>query len=278
MKFGLLPHEEMKYVDWTLPSEPENNKAFYNSGQEFKFLCGCAKWNMKSWIGNHYPEKTKAKDFITEYAKLFNSIELNSTFYRLSRSSITQWTEEVSDTDFIFCPKWSRRVSHLKRLKDVDENIEYFVESCALFGNRLGPSFLQMPDNFTPKYLDRLVHFFDVLPPEFKVHVELRHSDWFKESAFSEILALLKERNQGFVMTDVAGRRDVLHMHLTSSDVMIRFNGYGPVTQDNIRLDRWIERIKFWKSQGIGKVCFFFHHVDEVLGPTNAKYMQEKIL
>ena len=276
MKFGQLPEDELKHVDWELPSDHPDNEYFWGRN-ETKVFCGCAKWNMKSWIGVHYPEKTRQADFVKEYTKLFNSIELNSTFYRLSRSSIQSWTEEVGDADFTFCPKWSRRVSHLKRLNDVDENIEYFVESCQLFGDKLGPSFLQMPDNFTPKYLDRLVHFFEVLPKGFKVHLELRHPDWFRGAAYEEITALLKEQNQGFVITDVAGRRDVLHMQMTTDEVMIRFNGYGPEEADHHRISHWAHRIKTWKSAGISSIYFFFHHKNETDGPFNAQYLQELI-
>ena len=262
-------------LDWQLPDDHVQNNSLFQSNRDTKLLCGCAKWNMKSWIGVHYPEKTKSADFIGAYTQLFNSIELNSTFYRLSRSSIEKWTDEVNDLDFTFCPKWSRRVSHLKRLKDVDENINYFVESCALFKDKLGPSFLQMPDNFTPKYFDRLVHFFEVIPKEFKVHLELRHPDWFHGSPYDEITSLLTEKNQGFVITDVAGRRDVLHMHLTTDSVMIRFNGYGPLETDQVRIKQWADRLHRWKDRGISRIYFFFHHKNEVDGPFNAQYLKE---
>ena len=273
MKFGSLSPEELTEVNWELPQDHSTNtQVLDGSPREIDILSGCAKWNMKSWVGVHYPENTKDKDYIQEYLKLFDSIELNSTFYRLSRSSIKSWVEEVGDREFTFCPKWSRRVSHLKRLKDVDENIQYFVDSCDLFGDKLGPSFLQMPDNFSPKYLDRIEHFLNQLPDGFEVHIELRHREWFEEPAFSEICELLKSKNQGFVITDVAGRRDVLHQRLTCNKAMIRFNGYGPEEVDNLRMDLWIDKLKEWFDQGLAKAYFFFHHHDDVLGPTNSKY------
>ncbi len=279
MKFGLLSSEELAQLNWELPLDHASNEVVLNGkSQEINVLNGCAKWNMKSWVGIHYPKETKEKDYINEYLKLFKSIELNSTFYRLSRSSITSWMEEVGNQDFIFCPKWSRRVSHLKRLKDVDENIQYFMDSCQLFGDKLGPSFLQMPDNFTPKYFDRIEHFLNQVPDSFKVHIELRHKEWFEEPAFNEISDLLKEKKQGFVITDVAGRRDVLHQRLTCDQVMIRFNGYGPETTDNQRLDAWTNKLASWFSMGLNKAFFFFHHQDDTLGPTNSNYFAQQII
>ena len=155
MKFGHATSEQLDELAFNLPEDHSQSvtKNQLKPTAAFKVYVGCGKWGIPQWVGPIYPEGTKQKDFLNAYLAKFNSIELNGTFYRLSRSSIEKWAEAAKDSGFHYCPKWSQRISHFKRLSDVDENIEYFIDSMKMLGDNLGCSFLTLPPNFGPKHI-----------------------------------------------------------------------------------------------------------------------------
>jgi len=280
MKFGHVSQEEIASVDFSLPPDHADSVIRRDSrkrAEHFEVYTGCGKWGIPKWVGSVYPEGTKQKDFLPAYLNTFNSIELNGTYYRLSRKSIEAWAEAAKDTPFRYCPKWSRRISHIKRLKEPEENITYFVDSCRMLGKNLGATFLTLPPNFAGKYIDRVKEFIEFIPNDFPTHLELRHEDWFKEPVFTEICEALEAKGIGLVITDVALRRDVLHQRLTTDEVFIRWNGYGPHKTDFQRLDAWVERLKSWQDQGLRRVYFFCHQADEAHTPPCCGYFLNAI-
>ncbi|MCB0664319.1 MAG: DUF72 domain-containing protein [Saprospiraceae bacterium] len=263
MKFGHVSGEEIGNVDFTLPDD--HPESFFSgiSHPDPKIFVGCGKWGIPEWVGPLYPEGTKEKDYLSQYVQKFNSIELNGTFYRLSRSSLEKWAEEASGHDFQYCPKWSQRISHFKRLDDVEENTRYFIDSVALLGDHLGCSFMTLPPNFGPKHIQRVNDFINLIPEKYPAQIEFRHKDWFEASTFKQLASALRERQLGAVITDVALRRDVLHMCLTTETAFIRFNGYALHPTDFMRLDSWVDRLERWIKKGVAKIYFFMHQQNE---------------
>lgn len=279
MKFGHAASEELKSLTFSLPADHETSitKQDHSPSDSFALLIGCGKWGIPQWVGPIYPEGTKEKDFLKHYISRFNSIELNGTFYRLSRSSIDKWAEEAKGTAFKYCPKWSRRITHLKRLNDVDENIQYFMDSVAILGDNLGCSFLTLPHNFGPKNIDRVHDFLSKIPDQYPIAIEFRHKEWFEEPLFSETMEILKKKGIAAIITDVALRRDALHMCVTSPTTFVRFNGYGLHQSDYERLDEWIPRIESWKNNGVQNIYFFMHQEDEAHTPVLVDYFAKKL-
>lgn len=272
MKFG--QPEENKTYTWIIPPDhPGFNLPGVPHRTPFIYV-GCGKWDIDDWVGPYYATGTKPSGYLKAYLELFNSIEVNNTFYRLSRSSMVSWAAQAEGTNFLFCPKWSQRVTNLKRLKEVEENTQYFIDSCQLLGSHLGPTLLQLPDNFTAKDMDRVRVFLELIPAGFEIFFEFRHKSWFEEPVISELGHMLKTNRQGLAITDVAARRDVLHMVNTIPKVFIRFNGYD-LSVDHDRLEMWASRIKAWFMQGLEQVYFFCHHQNELHSPENAIYMQK---
>jgi uncharacterized protein YecE (DUF72 family) len=104
--------------------------------------------------------------------------------------------------------------------------------------------------------------------------MELRHPEWFTDqAAYNSVCAAMEKRNAGAVITDVLGRRDCVHMRLTSPEVFIRFVGNDLHPTDYKRVDEWIERICAWKEKGISKVYFFMHQHEEVHSPEMCRYV-----
>lgn len=279
MEFGRVSDELLDSINFVLPPDrPETTTLLRNQkGDHTAIKVGCAKWGRKDWIGKIYPPKTKEADFLSHYAKHFNSIELNATFYKMPSFRQTKsWSEKVGD-QFEFCPKFSGQITHMKRLKDLS-TIDRFLKGMSGFGERLGSLLLMPHPQMGPKALPAIKAFLEALPNDLKVFVELRHEGWFSDVlAAQELFGFLEERKVGTVITDASGRRDCVHMRLTTPEAFIRFVGNGLHRTDYERVDAWVERIALWKSQGIRKVYFFMHQHEEIHSPELARYAIEQL-
>ena len=247
MKFGQV--EDPSLIDFTLPKDDAKTKEILEKNKSGlqNISVGCAKWN-KTDLKGFYPKGTK--DELTYYATQFNSIELNATFYSLpSPEQVLTWKEKTP-ADFKFFPKITNTVSHFRRLINVDDVVTQYATSMLNFGDQLGMVFLQLHDNFKPKDYDRIEKFVKSWPMEIPLAIELRSTEWFEEENFEKVSALFEENNITNIIVDTAGRRDMLHMRLTTDSAFIRYVGAN-AESDYERLDDWLERIKIWKNQGL---------------------------
>ncbi len=265
MKFGSVSNPEL--VDFTLPEDhPETARVLKSSKKRGKpnIYVGCAKWNRTDLKG-FYPRGTK--DELTYYSTQFNSIELNASFYNFySVEQFQNWAAKTPE-DFKFFPKINQMISHLKRLNDVERYTEDFCNSLAGLGDKLGVVFLQLHNNFAPKNWDRLENYISNFPSGIPLSVEVRHTDWLNDPDVSDrFYALLEKHNVANIITDTAGRRDLLHMRLTTPSAFIRYVGANHDSDYN-RLDDWFDRVKQWSDQGIEDIYFFVHQNLEKASP-----------
>jgi len=273
MKFGSVDNPEQ--LDISIPEDHPETKRILSESQHDgppNLYVGCAKWNRKD-LKDFYPRGTK--DELEYYASQFNAIELNATFYRnFSRDQVKSWAFKVPD-HFRFFPKVNRQVSHRKWLSDVKNDTEYFLNSVTAFEEKLGTVFLQLNDNFAPKYFDRVSDFIDFWPKEHPLAIEFRHTDWYNdESMAGELYRMLEENDIANVIVDTAGRRDLMHMRLTNGDAFIRYVGANHPT-DYPRLDEWVQRLKLWSEQGLENIYFFVHQNEEQESPKLAAHFIE---
>ncbi len=276
MDFGKLPENELNNVDLTLPPDPARNKAALAKGKgKTKFHIGCAKWGRKDWIGKLYPKGTKEKDFLKYYATQFNSIEFNGFFYNIhSREQVEKWISTVPK-DFLFCPKFTQSITHLRRLKNADAELDAYLNVITAFGKHLGPLFLMPHPQMKPTTnLETIEHFIEHIPGDLNMFLELRHEDWYtnKEGYNNALYDFMLQHKRGLVITDAAGRRDCAHMNLTTPECFIRFVGNGLHPTDYNRIDEWVQRIKLWMKQGLETCYFFMHQHDELHSPELIKY------
>lgn len=273
MEFGKVRPSDLPSINFMLPADGKQNAKVLDkeSTDLAEVFVGCAKWGLPEWVGFLYPPKTKAANFLSEYAKHFNSIELNAAYYKIPAiETVRKWRKQATDhskNGFLFCPKFPETVSHYKRLKGAEEATDQFLASVFEFGDNLGPCFLQMSDSFGPNSLETLAEFLKSLPRDLNVFTELRNEEWFSDPSYrKEVFELFTHLNKGAVITDVAGRRDVLHMEVTIPEVFIRFIGNGAAYReaDFARIDAWTERIRTWQDKGLKKVYFFLHQRDEL--------------
>lgn len=264
-------------VDFTLPKTPKETIDLLNKASKsdnFEVYVGCAKWNKKD-LKNFYPPKTK--DELSYYSTQFNSIELNATYYRSpSKENVETWANKTPK-DFKFFPKIPQSISHYARLQNVTDKLNQYLDAVALFEEKLGMIFLQMHENFAPKDFEKLENFIQNFPKGYPLAVELRHEDWFSnEENFNRLVSLLEKHNISNIIVDAAGRRDMVHMRLTSNEAFVRFVGAN-IPSDYECLDEWIETIKLWKAEGLQKLYFFIHQNLELESPMLAKYFIKKL-
>lgn len=264
MKFGKVEHPET--VNFELPADhPDTARILnqYGKSEWRDIAVGCAKWNRKD-LKSFYPRGTK--DELTYYATQFKSIELNASFYRMfPKDQFEKWASKVGP-DFAFFPKVPRYISHLKRLNDCQEFVTDFTANLTGLGDKLGMVFLQMPGNFKPKFIGRLAEFLEQWPNEIPLAVELRHPDWYKDDVARELQDVLVKNEVSNIITDSAGRRDMLHMRLSTDTAFIRFNGANHAS-DFTRLDDWLDRLEIWHAQGLKNLYFFVHQNLEKASP-----------
>ena len=208
---------------------------------------GCSGWNYEDWRGRVYPKGLPPRRWLEHYAKLFDTVEINNTFYRLpSRSTVTRWVDE-SPPGFVFSVKASRYLTHVKRLTDLGPGLERFYERIEPLARspKMGPVLWQLPGTFR-RDDDRLAGALGQLPAG-RHCFEFRHESWFA----GDVYALLREHGVALVIGDHPARPFQTH-ELTAEWTFLRFH-YGHRGRDGNyserELEEWARRIEHWCSE-----------------------------
>ncbi len=280
MKFGKV--EDISKVNFQLPEVPTGTikllDTLPHTDKKPIIYIGCTGWSMKEWIGKVYPKGSKPAEFLKYYTTQFNTIELNTTHYRIpSDDTIAIW-KAASPDDFRFCPKIPQVISHSRDLGYGSGNVTAFCSAIQQLKNKLGCCFIQLPPYFGSNKINLLEHFIKNFPKHIPLAIELRNESWFNdETAFETIFGMFEKYLISPVITDVAGRRDVLHLRLTTDTVLIRFVGNNLHPTDFERIDEWVSRIKTWLENGLSSVYFFTHEPGNILAPELALYLFDQI-
>ena len=143
-------------------------------------LIGTSGWQYADWRGAFYPRAIKQVEWLGHYAQRFRTVEINASFYRLPpRERFETWARTTPD-DFVLCPKTSRYLTHIKRLKEAEEPVERFLEAALGLGTKTGPALLQLPPNFRAD-LERLDQVLTLFGGRVPIAVEFRHDTWWTE-------------------------------------------------------------------------------------------------
>ncbi|TAM79779.1 MAG: DUF72 domain-containing protein [Acidobacteria bacterium] len=152
---------------------------------------GTSSWTGEGWIGSFYPTNTKPQDFLQIYSREFDTVEIDSTFYRVpSAKTVEQWRERTPQ-GFTFTAKVPQQITHAKMLLDAEDDLKAFEKVMDLLGDKLGPLLLQFPYFNKQKFrgvgffLERLEPFLKQLPKDHKWVVEVRNKNWLSEKLYS---------------------------------------------------------------------------------------------
>ncbi|MGQ8335463.1 DUF72 domain-containing protein [Sunxiuqinia sp. A32] len=276
MKFGQVQNPEN--IDFNLPDDHKRTEEILKNkatNHDLNVYVGCAKWNRQD-LKNFYPRGTK--DELAYYSNQFNSIELNATFYRMfNADQIISWRNKTPD-NFKFFPKINQTISHYRRLINVKDLTEEYCDYISNFEYKLGMAFLQLHDNFGYKNIDRLVSYIEEFPKAIPLAVEMRNTEWFNDEKIADqVCNLLEKHDKTNIIVDTAGRRDLLHMRLTTSVAFIRYVGANNAESDRSRLDDWIKRLKKWVELGLRDIYFFVHQNIERESPLLSSYFIDNI-
>ncbi|GAB4006530.1 DUF72 domain-containing protein [Nocardioides ultimimeridianus] len=266
---------------------------------------GVSGWSYPRWRGDFYPKGLRQRDELGYAAERMTTVELNGSFYSLQRpSSYLSWRDATPE-DFVLAVKGSRYVTHLKRLRDIDQALaNFFASGPLLLGPKLGPFLWQLPERI--EYDAGLMgRFYAALPrtttgvaelaarhdervPEDRAHTTtdaerpVRHVLEARHPSFAEpeALAQLREHGIGCVIADTAGRFPRLDA-VTSETVYVRLHGetrlyYGGYSPDS--LDRWAERCREWaESPGVSDVLVYFDNDADGRAPYDAVALLERV-
>jgi uncharacterized protein YecE (DUF72 family) len=214
-----------------------------------RILVGTSGFAYKEWKGSFYPADLPAKKYLSHYAGQFRTTEINNTFYRMPTAKLCEgWYAEVPD-DFSFTLKVSQRITHFKRLKNVDDDMNFFLDSAAALKEKLGPILIQLPPNFR-KDTELLDGFLTTFATKGKLAFEFRHESWFADDVYD----LLRNHNTtlGVVEKEEDEGPDAPR-EVTGSFVYMRLRK-GDYSKDEM-LDwaRWI------RSQSVPVYCYLKH-------------------
>ena len=207
---------------------------------------GCSGWNYAHWRELVYPKGLPPRRWLEHYATLFDTVEVNNTFYRLPRrEAVASWVEG-SPPQFLFSVKASRYLTHVKRLQDMESGLAGFYERIdpLVRSPKLGPVLWQLPPTFR-RDDERLARALASLPPG-RHCFEFRHETWFAPETY----ASLREHGVALVVGDHPARSWQAH-ELTADWTFIRFH-YGRRGRNGNyserELDDWAERIEGWRE------------------------------
>lgn len=209
------------------------------------FYLGAKSWLMPEWKGLLYPQRIAKEAYISAYGEQYNSIELNTTFYSIPRRELVlRWCEAMPQ-DFRFCPKFPQIISHEEDLRKQRLPLSDFLGTLEAFGSKLGVAFLQLPPKFSPDRLGEIAFLLEAAGAlSLYIAVEFRHTGFFDAPHKEYVVELLQRHNSSWVVTDTAGRRDLLHGTLCSRKWLVRFVATGVEEIDKLRIDQWLQHMQ----------------------------------
>lgn len=216
---------------------------------------GTSGYSYKEWKGSFYPDKISAKEMLNYYAERLSTVEINATFYRMPQKSMLEHWKEQVPKNFRFSLKAPQRVTHFKRLKEVEQETSYFLETASVLGEQLGVVLYQLPPNMK-KDLERLEAFVNIVPPAPRSAFEFRHPSWFDD----DVLEVLRSHNLALCISDTDDL-PVSHIDKTADWGYLRLRRVNYSLEN---LQDWLGQIRKQKWQ---ETFVFFKHEDEGTGP-----------
>ena len=221
---------------------------------------GCSGWQYRHWRGNFYPAALPPSRWFQQYARTFDTVEINNSFYRLpSPETFERWREQAGGA-FLYAVKASRFLTHMKKLKDPEAPLDLFFDHATHLGPRLGPVLYQLPPRW-PLNLERLHHFLDALPSAsgstgsagIRHAIEFREPSWYDERVFE----LLRRYQVALCLHDMPGSASA--RFVVGPFVYVRFHGVtkyaGRYGDDH--LEDWADWLAACAEEGLDVYAYF---------------------
>lgn len=237
---------------------------------------GTSGWSYKHWRGLFYPPELAAGNWLSFYAQTFSTTEINGSFYRLpTQETVQKWMQQVP-RDFMFCPKMSRYLTHLKKLNDPEEPLERFFTIFEPMKNNMGPVLIQLPPFLKFNY-ETADPFYHLLKNNYSEHafvIEVRQDSWLKE----ESLHLMTKYDVGLVIAQ-SGDKFPYSELITAKTIYVRFHGprelYASSYSDKM-LEAFAKKCRRWLRQK-HEIWVYFNNDVHGYATQNAKRLSEMV-
>jgi uncharacterized protein YecE (DUF72 family) len=240
---------------------------------------GTMGWSYNFWVGNFYAEGTKSSEFLTEYSRQFDTVEIDNTFYRIPNvTSLEKWNRQTPD-EFLFSAKFPQVITHRKMLKDCETEVALFLERMSTLQNKLGPLLLQFSPTFGTEKIALLTDFLSRLPKKHKYAVEVRNKKMLNENLYS----VLREYGVALTLTPLLPVPE--KEQITADFAYIRWEGDRRTvngTLGRVEVDR-TDDIHGWANSIIGllgktkQVFGYFSKYYSGHPPTDVKMLLESL-
>lgn len=243
-----------------------------------EFRIGCSGWSYDFWKGKVYNFQESQNNFLKIYSKLFDTVEIDSTFYAAQGAeTVKKWYDSVPK-NFIFSPKMPKKITHDDRLQNCKTDLNFFLKNTLLLKEKLGIILIQLPPDFVYN-LAILEDFIEMLPQDIEFAIEFRHTSWFR----NEIYSLLA--NYGITMAWPVLDYIKPPFIKTTENLYVRFLGNKDLKKDQlgeIRINRHEEirnRVSDIIKSGYGiKTAFIYaNNHYEGFSPETLKYIRKEL-
>jgi uncharacterized protein YecE (DUF72 family) len=208
-----------------------------------EYYLGCSGWSYDGWKGSFYPEDLDNRYWLSYYSKILDFVEIDSTFYKIpSKFIVNNWSKRTPE-NFKFAVKFPKVITHDKRLKDVEKDIEQFYDSMEQLYDKILVFLIQLPPSLQiAEGLDLIKNLRYQLDPSFRYAIEVRHHSWFNELFYN----VLKERNyclvwsqQDILITPPILTTDFVYLRLIG-DRSINERDFGKINKDRTKeMELW---------------------------------------
>ncbi len=236
------------------------------------YYIGCSGYFYFHWKAKFYPEDIKPSQFFSYYQSIFDTVEINSTFYNFPKESTIKRMYNTSKEDFVYAVKMNKIITHLKKFDNVDKDLERFYHVVSYLKEKLGVILIQLPPSF--KYSeDNLTKIVDALTPysNFKNAIEFRHSSWWNERTYQ----MLSDNDLIFVNVDAKSLPQ--DMIKTTSTGYVRFHGREKWYKYDYAKDELKIKAKEIIMRNFGEVYVYFNNDYNAYAPKNALTFKEII-
>lgn len=230
-----------------------------------RFFIGTSGWSYKHWDIKFYPKDLAKKDWFEFYTRNFKTVEINYSFYRWPRESIIRKWYKLAPKEFYFTMKAPRTITHIKKLKDINDKVGDFYKLTDLLQDKKGCHLFQLPPfiKYNKRSFETIKNFCESLNPKEKNVIEFRHRGWWKDKVYN----MLKKYNITFCI--VSGLQMPDDIIITTETAYFRFHGRKYVTNySDEELKNYSNKIKELDCK---KIYCYFNNDNNAYAPYNAK-------
>lgn len=222
---------------------------------------GTQGWSYPDWLGSFYPPDARPTDYLRFYSQIFDTVELDTTFYSTPRPDLVRSWRDNTPNGFLFTAKLPQAITHKKRLKDCEGELDAFVSAMRLLGPKLGALHIQLPPDFHYEEIANLQAFLPLLPGDVSFAIEFRHRSWLRD----DVLQLLHRYNVAWCIIDLYYMPRL--PYITADVAYVRWLGDRRQISrfDHIQIDR-SEQMKKWAAvlqeiaPGVRRIYGFYNN------------------